>query len=229
MRTTGVVGIMLLAACGGHAATPDAGFDGALDARGTDAPSSPPAACPTSGTGALTPEPGSSCFVLTPEETGAAASGENATVPSYALTAASATAPRGELVVFFNGSGGHPSGAIAVLHSGWRGTAAHIVECGIALLASRGYKPRDLRLHTGPAICGNCYEVSADVYAQLTGANPGVPTPIDLRALIADHAYAAGVRQITASSSCTRCDNDRFYSYRAGDDGRQLAVMIADA
>jgi YfiH family protein len=123
----------------------------------------------------------------------------------------------------------HPSGAIAVLHSGWRGTAARIVECGIALFASRGLKPRDLRVHTGPAICGNCYEVSADVYAQLTGADPGVPTPVDLRALIADHAYAAGVRDITSSSSCTRCDNDRFYSYRAGDDGRQLAVMIADA
>jgi YfiH family protein len=123
----------------------------------------------------------------------------------------------------------HPSGAIALLHSGWRGTAARIVEQGIRVLAERGCEPSDLLIHTGPAICGKCYEVSGDVYAQLTGTNPGKPTPIDLRALIADHARAAGVRHITTSAFCTRCDNDRFYSHRAGDAGRQLGVMIAPA
>ena len=63
----------------------------------------------------------------------------------------------------------HPSGAIALLHSGWRGTAARIVErgdrgAGAARLparrAARAPRPGDLR---------QCYEVSADVYAQLTG------------------------------------------------------------
>lgn len=121
----------------------------------------------------------------------------------------------------------HPSGTIALLHSGWRGTAARIVERGIGALAERGFAPSELRVHTGPAICGKCYEVSGDVYAQLTGTNPGKPTPIDLRALIADHARAAGVHHVTSSASCTRCDNDRFYSHRAGDAGRQLGVMVA--
>lgn len=122
----------------------------------------------------------------------------------------------------------HPSGAIALLHSGWRGTAARIVERGIEALGQRGYPAAELRLHTGPAICGRCYEVSADTYAQLTGTNPGRPTPIDLRRLIADHARAMGVRHITSSPACTRCDNDRFFSHRAGDRGRMLGVMIAD-
>jgi YfiH family protein len=122
----------------------------------------------------------------------------------------------------------HPSGAIAVLHSGWRGTAARIVERGIAAFIAAGLAASDLRIHTGPAICGKCYEVSADVYAQLTGKNPGKPTTIDLRALIADHARAAGVREITSTDSCTRCDNAAFFSHRAGDEGRQLGVMIAD-
>jgi purine-nucleoside/S-methyl-5'-thioadenosine phosphorylase / adenosine deaminase len=122
----------------------------------------------------------------------------------------------------------HPSGAIAVLHSGWRGTAARIVERGIAAFIAAGLGASDLRIHTGPAICGKCYEVSADVYAQLTGKNPGKPTTIDLRALIADHARAAGVREITSTDSCTRCDNAAFFSHRAGDEGRQLGVMIAD-
>ncbi|MDB4876030.1 MAG: Multi-copper polyphenol oxidoreductase, laccase [Gemmatimonadetes bacterium] len=123
----------------------------------------------------------------------------------------------------------HPAGAIALLHSGWRGTATRIVERGIEGLTQRGFPASEIRVHTGPAICGKCYEVSADVYAQLTGTNPGKPTTVDLRALIADHARAAGVIHITTSPSCTRCDNDRFYSHRAGDLGRQLGVMIADA
>lgn len=122
----------------------------------------------------------------------------------------------------------HPSGAIALLHSGWRGTAARIVEKGIHALVAAGHSPTDMRVHTGPAICGKCYEVSGDVYAQLTGSNPGKPTTIDLRALIAEHARAMGVRHVTSTESCTRCDNAAFFSHRAGDEGRQLGVMIAD-
>jgi YfiH family protein len=122
----------------------------------------------------------------------------------------------------------HPSGAIALLHSGWRGTAARIVERGIEALVQLGLSAADLRLHTGPAICGRCYEVSADVYAQLTGTDPRGPRTVDLRALIADHARARGVRHITSSPMCTRCNNDRFFSHRGGDSGRQIGVMIAD-
>ena len=123
----------------------------------------------------------------------------------------------------------HPSGAIALLHSGWRGTAAGIVARGVATLSKLGLPAAELSLHTGPAICGKCYEVSGDVYGQLTGTDPGKPRTIDLRALIADQARAVGVRHITTSPSCTRCDNDRFFSHRAGDTGRQLGVMIADS
>jgi YfiH family protein len=122
----------------------------------------------------------------------------------------------------------HPSGAVALLHSGWRGTAARIVERGIEALTGFGLPASELRVHTGPAICGKCYEVSADVYAQLAGRNPGRPTTIDLRKLIADHARAMGVREITTTGSCTRCDNATFFSHRCGDEGRQLGVMIAD-
>ncbi|MDB4915189.1 MAG: Multi-copper polyphenol oxidoreductase, laccase [Gemmatimonadetes bacterium] len=119
----------------------------------------------------------------------------------------------------------HPSGAIAALHSGWRGTAARITDKAIALFTESGHAAADLRVHCGPAICGACYEVSADVYAQLTGTNPGKKTTIDLRAVIAGHAAAVGVREITVSPLCTKCDNDRFFSHRAGDPGRQLGVI----
>lgn len=121
----------------------------------------------------------------------------------------------------------HPSGATAALHSGWRGTAARITEQALAQFRAQGLASSDFVLHCGPAICGKCYEVSASVYAELTGRDPGTPTTIDLRALIADHARLLGVKQISVSPLCTRCDNDRFYSHRAGDAGRQLGVIVA--
>jgi hypothetical protein len=50
---------------------------------------------------------------------------------------------------------------------------------------------------------------------------------VDIRSLIAEQAREAGVTSISMSASCTRCDNDSFYSHRAGDAGRQLAVIVA--
>jgi polyphenol oxidase len=119
----------------------------------------------------------------------------------------------------------HPSGSAALLHSGWRGTAARIVEQGIARFAQAGLAPSELRIHLGPSICGRCYEVSPDVYRALTGQTTDKPTPVDLRAIIAAHAAAAGVAAITISPDCTRCDNQRYFSHRAGDAARQLSVL----
>jgi YfiH family protein len=123
----------------------------------------------------------------------------------------------------------HPSGVVALLHSGWKGTAARITSTAIEALARYGHAPDELAIHLGPAICGRCYEVSADVRAQLTGQPATRPGHVDLRSLIADHASELGVQKITVSSSCTRCDNDRFFSHRAGDAGRQIGVIAAKA
>jgi polyphenol oxidase len=123
----------------------------------------------------------------------------------------------------------HPSGATALLHAGWRGTAGRIVERGIAALTHRGIPVAELRVHLGPAICGQCYEVGTDVYERLTGSKPSAPRAVDLRSLIVDQARAIGVRHVSVSPSCTRCHNSRFYSHRAGDAERQVGVVIADA
>ena len=121
----------------------------------------------------------------------------------------------------------HPSGATQVLHSGWRGTVANILGVGLTMMKAAGYTLADARVHFGPAICGKCYEVSPEVYQQLTGRDPGKPTAVDLRAILADQARKCGVKRISISSLCTRCNNDRFYSHRAGDHGRQLGVIVA--
>ena len=121
----------------------------------------------------------------------------------------------------------HPGGATALLHSGWRGTAAHIVEKGIATFIECGMRAADLRMHLGPAICGDCYEVSPDVIQRLTGERISKPRTVDLRALIAGHARSVGVANITISPSCTRHHNTRFFSHRAGDKGRQISLIFA--
>ncbi|MGH7667860.1 MAG: polyphenol oxidase family protein, partial [Gemmatimonadaceae bacterium] len=118
----------------------------------------------------------------------------------------------------------HPSGAMALLHSGWRGTEARIVDVGIDALVQLGCRTSDLTVHLGPAICGPCYEVSPEVYRRLTGTSVDRPTPVDLRSLIAQHASDRGVRRVSISERCTRCDRGRFFSHRAGDAGRQISV-----
>ena len=121
----------------------------------------------------------------------------------------------------------HESGAVAILHAGWRGTAARIIDHGLAEFARRKIAPDELMLHLGPAVCGRCYEVSAEVRAQLTGETANRAGNVDLRSLLAEHAHEAGVQRITVSPYCTKCDNDRFFSHRAGDTGRQVGVIVA--
>lgn len=118
--------------------------------------------------------------------------------------------------------------AIAMLHGGWRGVAAGILERGIAALhAVAGSAPADLCVHLGPAICGACYEVGPEVFAALGLPQPATNTPIDLRAALARRAIAAGVPPgaITISEHCTRCGDSPFYSHRGGCAERQLGVL----
>ena len=120
----------------------------------------------------------------------------------------------------------HPSGIVGLLHSGWRGTVARIVDAGINAYGRLGLPPDELKVHLGPAICGRCYEVSADVRAQLTGQPVNRAGNVDLRSLIAEHARELGVTDISVSPDCTKCDNDRYFSHRAGDTGRQIGVIV---
>ncbi|HEY3286565.1 MAG TPA: polyphenol oxidase family protein [Gemmatimonadaceae bacterium] len=120
---------------------------------------------------------------------------------------------------------GHPNGASALLHAGWRGVAGGILDAGLRALQAMGCHHRDLVVHLGPAICGACYEVGPDVYAQLMRRSAERAAPVDLRALLADQARLAGVKQVETSACCTRCHRDRFFSHRGGDTGRQVAVI----
>jgi YfiH family protein len=123
----------------------------------------------------------------------------------------------------------HPSGAAAMLHAGWRGTVAGILGEAVRRLSAAACAAPELRVLLGPAICGRCYEVSPDVYGQLTGRAVDAPTTVSLHEVLAGQARALGVREVHATDLCTRCDNGALYSHRAGDAGRQLGVLLADA
>ena len=118
--------------------------------------------------------------------------------------------------------------AVGLFHAGWRGVAAGVVESGIGAMAtSFGSAPADLRVHLGPAICGDCYEVGPEVFRALGESPPATPMPIDLRRIIGQRAIAAGVRggRVSVSDECTLCGDGRYFSHRRGDTGRQRAFI----
>lgn len=123
----------------------------------------------------------------------------------------------------------HPSGPIAVLHAGWRGTASGILERGVAALSALGGAPEELLVHLGPAICGRCYEVGPEVRSAVTGKAASAKGLLDVRAVLAERAASVGVRSVSVSPWCTRCHGERLYSHRGGDAGRQLGVILRPA
>ncbi|HEX9165644.1 MAG TPA: polyphenol oxidase family protein [Gemmatimonadales bacterium] len=116
---------------------------------------------------------------------------------------------------------------IALLHAGWRGTAAGILDAGIALLVSHGARVADLVMHAGVGICGACYEVGPEVLATFGIASAGRPGHLDLRSELARRARAAGIRAPTVSPWCAAHDRHLFFSHRAsgGAGGRMVAYL----
>lgn len=119
--------------------------------------------------------------------------------------------------------------AVALLHAGWRGTAAGILAEGAKLLANQtGATPDELVGHAGVAISGPCYEVGAEVMAGVgkPAEGPG-PWHLDLRSVLKEQAEAIGVKGFTSSTHCTSRDQERFFSHRGsgGKDGRMVAYL----
>lgn len=122
------------------------------------------------------------------------------------------------------------SGGLALLHGGWRGIAAGVLRAGVRAVGARfGADPGDLRVHLGPAICGDCYEVGPEVPEALGREASGGATRVDLRDELAARAAGLGVApdRLTRSSWCTRCRADQFHSHRgSGDDAGRMAAFV---
>jgi copper oxidase (laccase) domain-containing protein len=116
-------------------------------------------------------------------------------------------------------------GKAAVLHGGWRGLAAGVVESGVEAIGGAS------AAWIGPCIKACCYEVGAEVIAAFDDAG----LPVDSRngdkgrIDIAEAARAAlakaGVTSVVDSGQCTHSNNN-FFSYRRdGVTGRQGAFL----
>jgi YfiH family protein len=137
---------------------------------------------------------------------------------------------------------------LALVHCGWRGTAAGIVGNVISELAARGASIDRLRAAIGPGIGACCYEVGGEVAdrvpRELRGAilraRPQQNRPqqnrnatyLDLPAWIGAQIVASGIppARIERMELCTSCRTDLFFSHRAerGSCGRfGLAAAIA--
>jgi YfiH family protein len=115
---------------------------------------------------------------------------------------------------------------VAVLHAGWRGAAAGMLERGLEAVAGGAARSR-LLVHLGPAICGRCYEVGPEVFEALGLAPPRGPELLDLRDALARRALAQGVSvtNLSVSEHCTRCTGSGLFSHRGGDRGRQVGYL----
>ena len=120
------------------------------------------------------------------------------------------------------------SEVVGLLHAGRKGVAGGILERGVRTMTDSGAQVARVHVHTGPSICGECYEVGPEVHEELGLPVPPAPEPVDLRSLIAEQALALGIpdAQVSASSECTRCsEGASLFSHRAGDAGRQVAFI----
>ena len=118
--------------------------------------------------------------------------------------------------------------AVAVLHAGWRGAAAGVLEAGLEKMAQVfSSQVEHLHVHMGPAICGSCYEVGPEVFVAFQQAAPDAPMPIDLRHVLAERAVCYGVSQaaVTISAHCTKCTQSDLFSHRAGNGERQVSYI----
>ena len=103
--------------------------------------------------------------------------------------------------------------AIALVHSGKKGTLANIVGNTLATMQQKfGTNPADCTSYISPCI-GPChYEM-------------------DIRANIEEQLREAGLKDVHNSQVCTACHLDRYFSYRAekGQTGRMLAVLALNS
>ena len=112
---------------------------------------------------------------------------------------------------------------VAMLHCGWRGLAAGIIERGLALFGDS--PPRAV---LGPSIGPCCYEVGSEVLAEF-GDLQGVANGrmLSLNMVAQQKLMAGGVTRIDSFPLCTRCRPDRFFSHRRDDGvtGRQAGLV----
>jgi YfiH family protein len=117
----------------------------------------------------------------------------------------------------------YSNNVIAAVHVGRKGLLNQVAVNAVAQMKKLGAK--EISGVVGPHICGECYEVGIDIFAEVTNAYPASfkkPNYLDL--------YAGLVSQLpeiklSNLDICT-VENSGCFSYRAhGESGRQVGVI----
>jgi YfiH family protein len=143
-------------------------------------------------------------------------------VGAMVLTADCLPVALGRSKVRPNSAAGGSRSAVAMLHAGWRGIVAGVLEEGVRALGETGEGDVVAVVGPGAGVC--CYEVGDEVHA-LFGDVHRDGRHIDLRAIARDRLLAAGVTEVRVLDACTICD-ERFFSHRreGARAGRQAGV-----
>lgn len=135
------------------------------------------------------------------------------------------------------------SGRVVAVHAGWRGVEAGIVRDAVRHLAASPDARARLAVAIGPCIGPCCFEVGADVAERIAKASRedvvvrrvGEKAFVDLRAAVRAQLAGEGVPDArvedvpgTGREGCTRCNPERFYSYRRDGDasGRLAGILV---
>lgn len=103
--------------------------------------------------------------------------------------------------------------AVAVIHAGWRGLAAGVVENAVSALMAVSQHP--VAAVIGPCAGPCCYEVSDEVLGEFDPPAVANGRMLDLGATAELRLRAVGVSRVRRVSICTICDAaNRFYSHR---------------
>jgi len=109
---------------------------------------------------------------------------------------------------------------IANVHSGWRGSVQNIIGDCIDVMTGRFHcNPKDIRAGVSPSL-GPCCAEFVNYREEIPEVLWGYKLPgrllFDFWKLSCDQMVAKGVRQenVEIMNICTRCNTDKFYSYR---------------
>ena len=115
-------------------------------------------------------------------------------------------------------------GVAMISHAGWRGTVQSMAKVSIQRLVNDyGFKPKDIKVVIGPAICKSCYNVGEDVYLELcktVNNSKGLFEKkenkffVDLKGINKQQLIECGVEKIDVCPYCTACGEKLFFSYR---------------
>ncbi|MFE6401226.1 peptidoglycan editing factor PgeF [Streptomyces alboflavus] len=124
------------------------------------------------------------------------------------------------------------AGVAAAAHAGRPGMVAGVVPAAVEAMVALGARPDRIVARTGPAVCGRCYEVPADMRADVAAVEPaayaetswGTPA-VDVTAGVHAQLDRLGVHDREQSPVCTRESGDHF-SYRRDRTTGRLAGYV---